>query len=319
MPNRRIGTIALAISFAGPAAGAAEVRYYNVPKGSHPRDVAPAPDGTVWYTAQRSGELGRLDPKTGKTEHIALGMGSAPHGVIVGPDGAAWVTDGGQNAIVRVDPATKAVKKFPLPAGTAYTNLNTAAFDKNGILWYTGQSGYYGSVDPRSGQVRVWDAPRGRGAYGIAATPTGEIYYASLAGNHIARIDTATGSATVIEPPTKDNGARRVWPDSKGRIWVSEWQSGNLSRYDPKDKTWKQWMPPVPNAHTYSVYVDDKDKVWTTEWTSNAIMRFDPATAKFESFPSDRNGATVRQMLGRPGEAWGAESGNDRLVVVIDR
>ncbi len=123
----------------------------------------------------------------------------------------------------------------------------------------------------------------------------------------------------MIEPPTKDNGARRVWPDSKGRIWVSEWQSGNLSRYDPKDKTWKQWMPPVPNAHTYSVYVDDKDKVWTTEWTSNAIMRFDPETAKFESFPSDRSGATVRQMLGRPGEAWGAESGNDRLVVVIDR
>ena len=30
----------------------------------------------------------------------------------------------------------------------------------------------------------------------------------------------------------------------------------------------------------------------------------------------DKRGASVRQMLGRPGEAWGAESGNDRLVVV---
>ncbi len=54
-------------------------------------------------------------------------------------------------------------------------------------------------------------------------------------------------------------------------------------------------------------------------WTSNAIMRFDPDTAKFESFPSNKSGATVRQMLGRAGEAWGGESGNDRLVVVIDR
>jgi virginiamycin B lyase len=26
----------------------------------------------------------------------------------------------------------------------------------------------------------------------------------------------------------------------------------------------------------------------------------------------------VRQMLGRPGEAWGGESGTDRLVVVRD-
>ncbi len=306
------------LALSAALAGAAEVRYYPVPRGSHPHDVAPAPDGTVWYTAQPKGELGRLDPASGKTEHIALGKGSAPHGVIVGPDGAAWVTDGGQNAIVRVDPVTKAVKLFALPAGTPYANLNTAAFDRSGVLWYTGQSGYYGSVNPKTGEVRVWEAPRGRGAYGITATPSGEIYYASLAGNHIARIDTATGKATVIDPPTKGQGARRVWSDSRGRIWVSEWSSGNLSVYDPAEQSWKQWAPPGDRPHTYSVYVDDKDRVWTTEWTSNAIQRFDPATGKFASFPSDKDGANVRQMLGRRGEAWGAESGNDRLVVVID-
>src|SRR5688572_15796573 len=94
---------------AGPAA-AQTVRYYDVPKGGHPHDVAAAPDGTVWYTAQRTGKLGILDPKTGNTEEIPLGEKSAPHGVIVGPDKAAWITDGGQNAIVRVDPKTKAVK-----------------------------------------------------------------------------------------------------------------------------------------------------------------------------------------------------------------
>ncbi|MEQ1516804.1 MAG: hypothetical protein ABL931_09975, partial [Usitatibacteraceae bacterium] len=234
---------------------AAEVRYYPVPKGSHPHDVAVAPDGSVWYTAQHSGELGLLDPKSGKTEHIALGKGSSPHGVIVGPDGAAWVTDSGQNAIVRVDGKTKAVKLFPLPSGTPYTNLNTAAFDRNGLLWYTGQSGYYGSVNPQSGEVRVWPAPKGRGPYGIAATPAGDIYYASLAGNHIAKIDIASGRVTVIEPPTKDQGARRVWSDSKGQIWVSEWLSGNLSMYNPSEQNWKTFKPPVEMPKTYSVYV----------------------------------------------------------------
>jgi virginiamycin B lyase len=29
--------------------------------------------------------------------------------------------------------------------------------------------------------------------------------------------------------------------------------------------------------------------------------------------------ANVRQLLGRPGEVWGAESGVDRLVVVFTR
>ena len=223
---------------------AADVAYYPVPKGSHPHDVAVAADGGVWYTAQRAGELGLLDQKTGKTIHIPLGKRSSPHGVIVGPDGHAWVTDSGQNAILRVDAKTHAVTAFPLPAGTPYTNLNTAAFDRNGVLWYTGQAGYYGSVEPKTGVVRVWPAPQGKGPYGIAATPAGDIYYASLAGNHIANIDINTGKVTVIEPPTKNQGARRVWSDSKGIIWVSEWLSGNLSMYDPKTAQWKMFRPP---------------------------------------------------------------------------
>src|SRR5918996_320523 len=89
-----------------------------------------------------------------------------PPGVIVGPDGAAWVTDGGLNAIVRVDAKTHRVRRFPLP-GSEYANLNTAAFDLRGILWFTGQSGYYGRVDPESGRVKVFGAPRGEGPYGI--------------------------------------------------------------------------------------------------------------------------------------------------------
>src|SRR5262245_21146869 len=72
---------------------------FPVPSGSAPHDVAPEPGGAVWYTAQAQGAVGRLDPRTGKTERIPLGNGSAPHGVIVGPDGAAWITDGGLNAI----------------------------------------------------------------------------------------------------------------------------------------------------------------------------------------------------------------------------
>ncbi|HJW50500.1 MAG TPA: lyase [Burkholderiaceae bacterium] len=296
-------------------AAAQSVRYYDLPSRSGPHDVAPAPDGTVWYTAQRTGRLGRLDPRTGKVDEIPLGRLSAPHGVIVGPDGAAWVTDGGQNAIVRVDPATRAVKVFPLPAGTPYANLNTAAFDGNGVLWWTGQSGYYGSVNPKTGEVRAMEAPRGRGPYGITATPKGEIYYVSLAGNHLAHIDTSTGVATVIEPPTPQQGARRVWSDSKGRLWISEWVSGQVSMYDPASKQWKAWRP-SEQSQIYAVYVDDHDKVWLTEWSSNAILRFDPETEKFQRFPSDKSNAQVRQMLGRTGEAWGAESGTDRLVVI---
>jgi virginiamycin B lyase len=113
----RFGLAVLMLAtLAAPVSGQT-VRYFELPSRSGPHDVAPAPDGTVWYTAQRTGHLGRLDPRTGKVEEIPLGRGSAPHGVIVGPDAAAWVTDSGQNAVVRVDPVTKAVS-FALPKDT---------------------------------------------------------------------------------------------------------------------------------------------------------------------------------------------------------
>ncbi len=309
------------VTTAGPStpattAAVAATATYPVPAGSRPHDVAPAADGTVWYTAQGSGELGRLDPATGRTHHVRLGPGSAPHGVIVGPDGAPWITDSGLNAIVRVDPSTDEVRRFPLPAGTPDLNLNTAVFDGDDLLWFTGQAGYYGRLDPRSGQVQAYEAPRGRGPYGIAVTPSGDVYYASLAGSHIARIDRATGTATVIEPPTPGQGARRVWSDSRGRIWVSAWNTGQVADYDPATGGWSEWRLPGEAPRAYAVYVDDRDQVWLTDFGANSIVRFDPSAEDFASFPLSERGANVRQLLGRPGEVWGAESGTDRLVVV---
>ncbi|HSM72609.1 MAG TPA: hypothetical protein VK851_13780 [Anaerolineales bacterium] len=292
------------------------IQEYHVEAGSHPHDVAPAPDGTVWYTAQHQGALGRLDPLTGETHQIPLGPGSAPHGVIVGPDGAAWVTDGGQNAIVRVDPQTEEVQVFPLPSNTGYTNLNTAAFDANGIHWFTGQSGIYGRLNPSTGEMQVFDAPRGRGPYGITVTPEGVVYYASLAGSYVGQINPFTNEASVLEPPTSGQGARRVWSDSQGRIWVSEWNAGQVAVYDPADGSWHEWKLPGDRPQAYAVYVDEQDIVWLTDFGSNAIVRFDPTIEQFTVYELPSPGAAVRQLLGRPGEIWGAESGTDKLVVI---
>src|SRR5688572_2854807 len=164
---RYVGVLIAAAIVAGTASAAPtgenqqlRVREFRVPAGTRPHDVAPARDGGIWYTAQHTGQLGWLNPRTGRSRLTWLGAGSAPHGVIVGPDGAPWITDGGLNAIVRVDPRTRKVRRFPLP-GSAYANLNTATFDARGVLWFTGQSGIYGRLDPRTGRVRVCQAPRG--------------------------------------------------------------------------------------------------------------------------------------------------------------
>ena len=308
--------LAVGIAAGSVVSAAPETQTFKVPRGARPHDVAPAPDGKVWYTAQGQGALGILDPATGAVRQDPLGKGSAPHRVIAGPDGAAWITDGGQNAIVRVDPRTDKVDVWPLPAGSGRANLNTAAFDRAGMLWFTGQNGVYGRLAPKTGAMLVRKAPRGIGPYGITATPDGAVYYASLAGNHIARIDPATAEATVIDPPTKEQGTRRIWSDSKGNLWVSEWNVGQISRYSPATGEWKAWPLPGRNPSAYAVYVDDRDMVWVSDWGSNAILRFDPATERFTPFPNSADSADVRQLLGRPGEVWVPESGLDRIRVI---
>jgi len=292
-----------------------ELAAYPVPAGSRPHDVAPAADGGVWYTAQGSGELGWLDPTTGETRHIPLGPASRPHGVIVGADGTPWITDGGLNAIVAVDPATDEVTSYPLPDDRPDANLNTATFDGAGRLWFTGQNGIYGVLEPATGAMQVFDAPRGQGPYGTTTTPTGTVYYASLAGSYVGRIDEA-GAVTVLEPPAQDQGARRVWSDSTGAVWVSEWNSGQLSRYDPATEAWSAWRLPGDGPQPYAVYVDERDSVWISDFGANALVRFDPTTEAFDVFPLPSSPGDVRQILGRPGEVWGAESAADQLVVM---
>ena len=86
--------------------------------------------------------------------------------------------------------------------------------------------------------------------------------------------------------------------------------------FDPATGEWHEWRLPGPTPQAYAVYVDNHDFVWVTDFGSNSIVRFDPASETFDSFPLPTANAAVRQLLGRDGELWGAESAVDKLVVL---
>jgi virginiamycin B lyase len=96
---------------------------------------------------------------------------------------------------------------------------------------------------------------------------------------------------------------------------VSEWNAGNVALFDPGSGKWREWRVPGEQPKPYAVYVDDQDMVWLSDWGANALVRFDPTRETFAVFPLPTTGEEVRQILGRPGEVWGAESGVDKLVV----
>ena len=141
-------------------------------------------------------------------------------------------------------------------------------------------------LDPEEGGGRgVRRAARPR-ALRHHPNPGRSVWYASLAGSHIARIDRKTGEATIVEPPTPQQGARRIWSDARGAVG-QRMERGQVS-CTTRGRLVEGVAAARRAAAAYAVYVDDRDAVWLTDFTANAIVRFDPPTETFESFAAGR-------------------------------
>ena len=187
----------------------------RMPQGSGRRPIA-----------DRGGEPGgdrdadRLSPSASRSEDRRGGQGrSARARRRTGSSRGRTAPPGSPTAARMRSSATirrrEKIDVWKLPERTGYTNLNTGAFDGDGIHWFTGQNGIYGRLDPKTGKIEIFKDVDGRGPYGIASTPAGDVYYVSLAGSHLARIDRASGAATVIEPPTPGRAPAESGPTAK--------------------------------------------------------------------------------------------------------
>jgi virginiamycin B lyase len=215
----------------------------------------------------------------------------------------------------RLTPASGEVEEIPLGAGSAPHGV---VVGPDGAAWITdGGLDAIIRVDEISSAVDLFPIGIRARLNTAAFDGDGDVFYASLAGSHIARIDTGTGEAERIDPPTPGQGARRVWSDSSGMVWVAEWNAGQVGRFDPVAGTWDEWKLPGESPQAYAVYVDETDKVWLSDFGGDhALVRFDPVSETFERFPLPVPGGAVRQLLGIPGEVWGALSAADALVVL---
>ena len=307
-----------------PAAIGSDAKRYKVTlfptvTGIGTRDVAPDPDGSVWFNAQWSGALGHLNPSTGELKLYPLGPGSHPHGVVMGPEGDLWICDE-SNTIRRFNRTTKAITNYQLkPFGISlgYGNLNTPTFDKKGILWFTAQNGYYASLNPKTSEIKVYPAPNGFGPYGITTTPSGEVWYTNLAAAHIARINTSTGKvdAVIPIPDSSSQGSRRIWSDSKGNLWITAWGNGTLYRYNHGSRQWASFKLPGLGPRGYSTYVDGDDNVWISDFGTNSILMFDTKETSFTIFPGNKRNVQALQMAGLGNRIWAGMQGVDQLAL----
>jgi len=214
------GFVTLVLVLAAATASAqVTVQEYPLPPRLLVHDVwaDPTPDarcgsphsGVASSAARSENRQGRTDP-LGRTRHrmASSSMPRARHAYRWGPE---------RHRPVR--PKTKAVINGRCRVA-CYVNLNTASSTGPASTGYRPERGLR-SLDPKTGDLKVFDAPKGRGPYGIHATPEGVVYYASLR----ARIS----RASTRRPARRDDraanpgagGAARL-VGLEGSIWVSE-------------------------------------------------------------------------------------------------
>ena len=186
------------------------------------------PGGPARYTRHRGRRLPAARPGDGQGRADRARPGSSPHGVIVGPDGAP----GHRRAIER---HRASIRRRAVMLAAADERLRQPQHRdlRQGRLTVVHRPvRSTAGFDPATGKVEVWDR-RGCGPYGIATTANGDGTTPRSPWQTSRASTLATGAATVIEPPTPEQGAR-AWAirasglgqrvDVRARSCVRPWQ-----------------------------------------------------------------------------------------------
>ena len=294
-------------------------------KPAYPHDPAVAPDGSIWYTAQRAGTIGRFDPATQQFKEFPLPTpNSGPHGLQPDANGNIWYTGNSAGLIGMVDAKTGKVTEYKMPNAKA-KDPHTIAFLRDGRLFFTVQAGnFIGTLDPKApgGNIKLIEAPTVNSRpYGVRLDSKGVPYFDEFNSNKIGSIDPKTMVIREFTLPAKDARPRRIAIGKDDTVWYGDYSRGYLGHLDPKTGRVEEFKSPGgAESMPYAIDVTADGAVWyveTGDEEKNVLVRFNPETKKFQTWPIPGGGGTVRNMdIDKAGNLWLAESGVGKLARV---
>jgi virginiamycin B lyase len=294
-------------------------------KPAYPHDPAVAPDGSVWYTAQRASTIGRFDPATEQFKEFALPTpSSGPHGLQADKDGNIWYTGNAAGLIGKVDPKTGKVTEYKMPNPKA-RDPHTIAILPDGRLFFTVQAGnFIGTLDPKApdGAIKLVESPTVNSRpYGVRLTSKGVPFFDEFNSNKIASADPKTLVITEYPLPNKDARPRRIAIGKDDTVWYGDYARGFLGHLDPKTGKVEEFASPGgPDSKPYAIDVTSDGAIWYVETgddAKNVLVRFNPETKKFLTWPIPSGGGTVRNMeIDKKGDLWLACSGVGKIARV---
>jgi virginiamycin B lyase len=251
-----------------------------LPYGVGPHGLIADRDGSIWFTAQLAGFVGKLDPRTGEQVQYRMPDAEArdPHTPIFDQNGTLWFTLQMSNMVGRIVPSTGDVKVVRVPS--AASQPYGIKISSKGDPWFVELTGgRIGKIDPVTFDIHEYALPHaGTMPRRIALTSDDVVWYSDYGRGYLGRLNPDTGT-------------------------VTEWATPSGAGSD---------------SQPYAITVVG-NIVWYVETgvRPNMLVRFDPATETFQSWTIPSGGGVVRHMVTGPdGTLWLACSGVDRIAHV---
>jgi virginiamycin B lyase len=198
-------------------------------------------DGKVWFSDGGSHTLFRLDPATGKMDHIDPFASMPKHahgeyGIVSDPKNDLWFFDFADRNVGYTDKDTGATTLYAVP--TPASRPRRGHMDANGrIAFAEFAADRVGVFDTKTDQIKEFPVPENFAPYDAVLDKNGEIWTGGMNADTIIRIDPKTGQSVGYLLPEQTN-IRRVSVDNSTTpvtFWVGNNHHGKIIKLEPLD------------------------------------------------------------------------------------
>jgi virginiamycin B lyase len=196
------------------------------------------------------------------------------------------------------------IKEWPVP--WTDTRPRDPAVDKQGKVWFVGQTGnYLARFDPVTAKFDRYDLEKGSGPHNCIVGPDGAIWFAGNTAAYIGRFDPATAKITRIAMPDgMASDPHTLVTAPNGEIWFTAQTSGYVGRLNPKSGAVKVVKVEARGARPYGIVVDPSGKAWFNEFGRNAIGSVGPNSMTIAEHMLPEGARDRRLALAGDGAVW---------------
>ncbi|HVY07158.1 MAG TPA: hypothetical protein VHB46_14390 [Burkholderiales bacterium] len=283
----------------GTVSAADFVEYPMIVASDIPTAVAPAADGTIWFTISSADAIGMI--RDGKVQRLPKAKKSVePVGMAVDASGAAWFTDPTEVQISRIV-ANGEIKSYPL--GTAIARLGRLAIAPDGAVWFA-ESTALGFTRLKDGEL-TRNVPKSEqgGPYGITVDAKGVAWGTLQGANQLVRIEPGK-DISEFEIPTRGSSPSDVAADASGNIWVIEFRGNKIAKFS--DGKFIEY--PVPGEWTglSGIAASADGSIWFGMVRGHALGRL--RDGQFRTFELPRKDARPYTVaIDAAGNVWYAD------------